>query len=105
MSEESFGSLPWTFGTQKDGCRAMEAVVEQARTTRKLVHVQWGARRENFHTRSKGPIDELIERTYDDVIASRSLQGKVKNMDMVEDFESRPHKAVTFLVERDNESR
>ena len=53
--------------------------------------------------RSKGPDGELIERGYGYVIASHSLQVKVKNMEVVEDFESRPHKAVTFLVERDKE--
>ena len=31
------------------------------------------------------------------------LQGKIKNMEVVEDFQSRPHKAVTFLVEREKE--
>ena len=55
--------------------------------------------------RSKGPFGELNERTYDYVIASHGLQVKIKNMEVVEDFESRPHKAVTFLVERDTESR
>ena len=49
--------------------------------------------------RSKGPTGEFIERTYDYVNASHSLQEKIKNMDVVEDFESRPHRAVTFLVE------
>ena len=53
--------------------------------------------------RSNGPFDELNERTYDYVIASHGLQGKIKNMEVVEDFESRPHKAVIFLVERDKE--
>ena len=53
--------------------------------------------------RSKGPNGELIERTHDYVIASHGLQVKIKNMAVVEDFESRPHKAVTFLVERDKE--
>ena len=53
--------------------------------------------------RSKGPTDELIERTYDCVIASQSPQGEIKNMEVVEDFEPRPHKEVTFLVERDKE--
>ena len=46
---------------------------------------------------------ELIERTYDYVIASSSLRGKINNMEVVEDFESRPHQAVTFLVEREKE--
>ena len=41
--------------------------------------------------RSKRP---KTERTYDYSTASRSL---------VEDFESRPRKAVTFLVDRDKE--
>ena len=49
--------------------------------------------------RSKGTTGEFIERKYDYVIASHSLQGKIKNMDVVEDFESRPHRAVTFMVE------
>ena len=53
--------------------------------------------------RSNGPFDELNERTYDYVIASHGLQVKIKNMEVVEDFESRPHKAVIFLVERDKE--
>ena len=48
-------------------------------------------------SRSKGPNGEFIERTYDDVIASHCLQGKFKNFEVVEDFESRPNKAVTFL--------
>ena len=51
--------------------------------------------------RSKGPNGELIERTYDYVIASHSLQGKIKKIKVMEDVESRPHKAVIFLVERD----
>ena len=51
--------------------------------------------------RPRGPIGELIERTYDYVIASRSLQGKITMMRVVEDVESRPHKAVSFEVERD----
>ena len=36
-------------------------------------------------------------------VASRSLQGKIKNMEVVDDFESRPRKAVFFRVERDKE--
>ena len=96
----------------------MEAVVKQARTTRHLWLVACDANMdpEDFKKslwfieapgerisicRSKGPNGELIERTYDHLIASRSLQGKVKNMAVVEDFESRPHKAVTFQVEND----
>ena len=47
-------------------------------------------------SRSKGLNGELIERTYDYVIASHS---QIKTTQVVEDFESRPHKAVTFLAE------
>ena len=46
--------------------------------------------------------DLQMERTYDYFIARHSLQRKIKRME-VEDFNSRPHKAVTFLVERDKE--
>ena len=38
--------------------------------------------------RSTGSSGELIERTHDDVIASQSLRVKIKNMGVVEDFES-----------------
>ena len=47
--------------------------------------------------RSKRPNGELIERTYDNVIASHSFQDNVKNMEVVEYFESRPHKRRHFL--------
>ena len=47
----------------------------------------------------------MIERTYDYVVASRSLLGEIKNMEVVEDFESRPHEAVAILVERQKASR
>ena len=53
--------------------------------------------------RSRGPNCELIERTYDCGIANHSLQGQTKNMEVVEDFESRPHKAATILAERDKQ--
>ena len=53
--------------------------------------------------RSEGPNGEFIVRTYNYVIASHSLQGKIKNMEVVEDFEPRPHKAVTFSEEREKE--
>ena len=53
--------------------------------------------------KSEGPNCELIERTYHYVIASHSFQMVIKNMEVVEDFESRPHNAVSFLVERKDE--
>ena len=39
------------------------------------------------------------------VIANRSLQGNIKMMDVVEDFESRPQKALTFVVKRNMETQ
>ena len=51
--------------------------------------------------RSKGPKGEWIERTHDDFTASHSLKGDTSQMEVVEDFESRPQKAVSFVVERD----
>ena len=55
--------------------------------------------------RSKSPKGEQIERTNDYVIASGCLKGKILQMEVVEDFESRPHKAVSFVVEREKEIR
>ena len=48
---------------------------------------------------------EWIERTNDYVIGSGCLKGKILEMEVVEDFESRPHKAVSFMVEREKEIR
>ena len=48
----------------------------------------------------QGPKGEPNERTYDHVIASRSFEVKIKNIEVVQDFESRPHKASSFVVER-----
>ena len=36
-------------------------------------------------------------------MSSRSPEGKIRNMEVVEDFESRPHKTVFVEVERDKE--
>ena len=101
----------------------LEAVLKQTRTTghawliacdanmcpedfkkslwfqRELMHVV--APKEASTCRSKGPKDEWIERTCDFVIASGSLKGKISQMEVVEDFESRPHEAVSFLVKRE----
>ena len=51
--------------------------------------------------RSRGPKKgELSERTFDYVVASRCLRRKITQMESVEDFESRPRKAVSSVVER-----
>ena len=49
--------------------------------------------------RSKGPTGGCHE----DYVIAVSLQGKIKNMEVVQDFESRPLTAVTFMVEGDKE--
>ena len=51
--------------------------------------------------RSKGPQGEWIERTFDYVIASGSLKGKISQMEVVGDFESRPNRAVSRVVKRE----
>ena len=48
-------------------------------------------------------LGELIGRTYDYVIASSSLGGKIMKMEVVAGFDSRPHKAVSFVVQRNKE--
>ena len=53
--------------------------------------------------RSKGPKEEWIERTYDHVVASGSLKGKISQMEVEQDFESRPHKAVLSVQKREGE--
>ena len=49
----------------------------------------------------QGPNGELLERTYGYVIAIRSLQGNIKDVKVLQEFESRPHKPIAFQVERD----
>ena len=49
--------------------------------------------------RSKSAKGDWVEKVYDCVIACNSLKGKISQMKVVEDFESRPHEAVSFLVE------
>ena len=51
-------------------------------------------------SRSKNAQGESVEKVYDYVIACSSPKGEITQMKVVEDFHSRPHKAVTFVVER-----
>ena len=53
--------------------------------------------------RSKNAKVVWVEKVYDCVIARNRLKGKILKMKVIEDFESRPHKAVTFVVERGKE--
>ena len=52
----------------------------------------------------KGPRGEWVEKTDDHVIACNGLRRKISQMEVVEDFQSRPHKAVSF-VEREKETQ
>ena len=44
-----------------------------------------------------------MEKVHDYVIACSSLKGIISEMQVIEDSVSRPHKAVTFVVERGKE--
>ena len=46
-----------------------------------------------------------MEKVFDYVVACCSPEGKNSDMNVIEDFESRPHKAVSCVVERGNERR
>ena len=111
----------WTSRTEV----LLEAVLKRARTTRHPWLIACDAnmcpedfekylwfQRETMHVvalkgvstcRSKGPKYVGIERTYDYVVASGRPKGKFVQLEVVEDFESRRHKAVSFMVERGKE--
>ena len=55
--------------------------------------------------RSKGPKDVWIERTFDYVVARGSFKGKISPVEVVEDFESRRHRAVSFAIRREKEMK
>ena len=55
--------------------------------------------------RSKSAEGECEERVCDYVKACRSQTWKFSDVKVIEDFESRPHKAVTFVVKRGKENR
>ena len=113
---------PFSSGTRKARPRIealMEAVVKQVRTSRLIAcdanmcpedfeKSQWLQSRhmcikapggEVSTCRSKSPKGEVIERPYDFVMASRSLQGDIRNMECLEAF-AKPHRAVSFVVGR-----
>ena len=48
--------------------------------------------------RSKHAKGEWMEKVYDYVVACSGLKGRISEMKVTEDFESRPHKVVTFIV-------
>ena len=98
----------------------LEAVLKRARVTRHSWLVACDADmnpaefEKNFHVvapeeastcRRKGAKGEWIEKIYDNVIACHSLKRNISQMKVVEDFESTPHKAAPFVVERDKEEQ
>ena len=100
----------------------LEAVLKSARTTKhpwltacdanvtpKDFEKSFWFRKDQMHViapegvstcRSKKCKGEWVEKVYDYVIACNSQKGKISKKKVIEDFESRPHKAVTFVVER-----
>ena len=50
--------------------------------------------------RSKNAKGERAEKVHDYAIACCCLKGTISDVKVIEDFESRPLKAVTFIVER-----
>ena len=59
-----------------------------------------GGPERSIHVQVERPKDVWIERTYDHVVASGSLKGKISQVEVVEDSESRPRNAVSFVGER-----
>ena len=45
--------------------------------------------------------NEWLEKVYDYALVCNSLQRQISPMEVVEDFESRPQTAVSFVVEND----
>ena len=60
---------------------------------KKLLRAGQKVRREN----------EWLEKFYDYALACNSQKRQISPMEVVEDFESRPHKAVSFVVESEND--
>ena len=61
-----------------------------------------GSPGECFHVQvKKSAKGERIEKISDCVIVCNSFKRKISHMQVVEGFESRPHKAVSFVVERE----
>ena len=50
--------------------------------------------------RSRSAKGEWVEKVHDYVIVCSSLKGIISDMQVIEDFESRPRKAVTFVVRK-----
>ena len=53
--------------------------------------------------RSKNAKGKWVDKVYEYVIACNSLKREISQMKVVQDFELRPHKTVSFVVERGKE--
>ena len=87
----------------------VDAVVKQARTTRHPWLVACDANMDSKKFRRNACSFSRQKQGFPLVgsqahIASKSFQGKTKSMEVVEDVKSRPHKAVSFLVEGETRS-
>ena len=51
--------------------------------------------------RSRSGKGEWVEKVYDCVLPCSNLKGRISDMQAIENFETRPHKAVTFVVKRE----
>ena len=71
----------------------------------RVFSVYFWAQNEVSTCRSKSPKGEPVEKSFDFVIACDSFRRKISQMDVVKDFESRPHKAVSFVVAREKETQ
>ena len=80
--------------------------LKRTRTTKHPWLIACSARdgtRRSVNVRSRSAKGEWVEKVYDYVKACGSLEGRIEDMHVKEDFESRPHKAVTFVVQRGKE--
>ena len=55
--------------------------------------------------KTRGANGEVTERTHDYVIACTSLQSCMRDMEVVEDLESRAHKAISVAVQKNTRCR
>ena len=77
-------------------CKHVSRRLEEDLSVQKQTHVHWSARRRCFNLQIQRP----ERRVYSDEVRPCCSQSQ-----LVDDFESRPHKTETFLVERDEGSQ
>ena len=63
----------------------------------------WKLRKKRLRACRKAQKVNGLKKIFDYVIASGSLKGKILQMEVVEDFESKPHNAGSFVCKREEE--